>query len=159
MITRKDFLKVKNSPEFKNFEVSQNSRGTVQIKIADVGTNWINYKNANAKGIVYQIGYNEQRGEYWIRRQNGRYITPMHYNKQTGNYGFATFDEALEYLKRSFIRTGKNKMPVENEIIKSEIYRYLELAMHKLSNNDIHPSDDELNAAFKWFMSHKDNTY
>ena len=63
MITRKDFLKVKNTPEFKNFEVSQNSRGTIQIKIADVGTNWIDYKNANLKGIVYQIGYNEQREE------------------------------------------------------------------------------------------------
>lgn len=86
----------------------------------------------------------------------------MHYNKQAGNYGFDTFDKAFEYLKRSFIRTGKtskNKMLVDNEIVKSEIYRYLELAMHKLSNNDIHPSDDEINAAFKWFMAHKDNTY
>lgn len=100
MITRRDFIKVKNTPQFRNFDVSQNNNGTICIKVSDNGTNYISYKNY--LGIQYQIGYNEYRGEYWLRLRNGQHITPLHYNRNTRNYGFETFDDALDHLKNLF---------------------------------------------------------
>lgn len=103
MITKREFLMAKYMPEFKNYEVNQNSRGTIQIKVAEYGTNYYNRSN-NDFGIAYQIGYNEDRGEYWIRRRNGRYTTRLHHNRRTGEYGFETFEDALEYLRKLFIK-------------------------------------------------------
>ena len=93
-------MKVKNDPQFNNFLVSQNANGTICIKVADQGTNWLPHKNY--LGIQYQIGYNRYREEYWIRLRNGEHITPLHYNRNTRDYGFDTFDEALDYLKNLF---------------------------------------------------------
>ena len=140
MITRRDFIKVKNTPQFKNFDISQNNNGTICIKVSDSGTNYISYKNY--LGIQYQIGYNEYRGEYWLRLRNGRHITPLHYNKNTRNYGFETFDDALDHLKNLF---DKKYGRVESV---HESYHY----------NSVGPGVDEVynalgDVAFKFYIA------
>lgn len=112
MITKEDFLKVKTAPEFKEFEVKQNNRGTIQITVSERGTNYYDYENKNRYGIQYQIGYSEDRREYWIRRRNGRDITPLHYNRHTHDYGFETFDDAVEYLKKLFTKHAQKGGPL-----------------------------------------------
>ena len=158
MITRQDFLKVKNDPQFNNFVVSQNANGTICIKVAERGTNSLPLKNY--LGIQYQIGYNRYREEYWVRLRNGRHITPLHYNRNTREYGFDTFDEALDYLKNLFDKKyGKVESMKESHNYSSnepgirEVYNALckvDFDFYKKFNRNL--TKDEWNNAFTFFL-------
>ena len=157
MITRRDFIKVKNTPQFRNFDISQNNNGTICIKVSDSGTNYISYKNY--LGIQYQIGYNEYRGEYWLRLRNGRHITPLHYNKNTRNYGFETFDDALDHLKNLFDKKyGRVESVHESYHYNSvgpgvsEIYDALcDVAFNYYQEHDRHLTKEEWENALAFF--------
>ena len=157
MITKRDFIIVKNTPQFKNFNVSQNSNGTICIKVSDNGTNHFPHKNY--LGIQYQIGYSEYRGEYWVRLRNGQNITPLHYNRDTRNYGFETFNDALNYLKNLFDKKyGKAESMHESyhynssAIGVSEIYNALcDVAFNFYEEYDRHLTKEEWENALAFF--------
>lgn len=99
-ITDEQFEEFKDAFEDFGFPIGMNSNGSIYIKIADTGTNYYNWRNA--KGILYYLGYSNERNEYWIRYRNGDSLTPLHYDKHTRSYGFATFEEAMNYLLKLF---------------------------------------------------------
>ena len=101
-ITDENFQDFKAAFKHFGFPITQNKNGSIIIKVANKGTNYYDYKNMNAKGIFYIIGYNEYRNGYWVRRQNGEHQFPLHYNRDSYNYDFATFDDAMEYLLKFF---------------------------------------------------------
>ena len=156
MITRRDFIKVKNTPQFRNFDISQNNNGTICIKVSDNGTNRFPHKNY--LGIQYQIGYSEYRGEYWVRLRNGQNITPLHYNRNTGNYGFETFDDALDYLKNLFDKKyGLNESLNEHynsvERGASEIYNALaDVAYDFYMETGEHLTYEDFENGIEYFM-------
>lgn len=53
--------------------------------------------------VEYTIGYTKGIG-YWLRRQGESGSTfPLHYNRNTHEYGFNTFEEASSHLEKLFI--------------------------------------------------------
>lgn len=56
------------------------------------------------KPVEYTIGYTPGIG-YWLRRQGESGSTfPLHYDRNTGKYGFETFEEAVAHLEKLFIK-------------------------------------------------------
>lgn len=169
MITNREFRLVANMPEFKNYNVSQNKNGTIVIKVADRGTNYYNWNDENSRGISYQLGYNDDRDEYWIRRRNGGYISLMHHNRKTNEYGFKSFDEMLDYFLNFWHKKyGKVTETInENsdydeeefeimEIIRSEVFNVLEDLTYRLKRKGIELTDERLEAAVEFYELHKD---
>jgi hypothetical protein len=93
------FKYIANNNLFNKHWIRLNRNNTICIKIREVGTNYFNFNNENEKyGIQYQIGFNINTNKFWIRRQNGAYQFPLHYNRNTGDYGFNTWKETYEYF-------------------------------------------------------------
>ena len=54
--------------------------------------------------VEYTIGYTPGIG-YWLRRQGESGSTfPLHYDRNTGKYGFDTFEDAANHLEKLFIK-------------------------------------------------------
>lgn len=54
----------------------------------------------------YVIGYSNN--QYWIRWQNGKDQSVLHYDRKTGEYGFIFFEEMLDYFMKFFTKKYSN---------------------------------------------------
>ncbi len=54
----------------------------------------------------YVIGYSNN--QYWIRWQNGKDQSVLHYDRKTGEYGFIFFEEMLNYFMKFFTKKYSN---------------------------------------------------
>ena len=72
---------------------------------------WNNFKYGNdpkshLNEIKYVIGYSNN--QYWIRLQNGKDQSVLHYDRKTGEYGFIFFEEMLNYFMKFFTKKYSN---------------------------------------------------
>jgi hypothetical protein len=54
----------------------------------------------------YVIGYSNN--QYWIRWQNGKDQSVLHYDRKTGEYGFIFFEEMMKYFMKFFTKKYSN---------------------------------------------------
>lgn len=54
----------------------------------------------------YVIGYSNN--QYWIRWQNGKDQSVLHYDRKIGEYGFIFFEEMLDYFMKFFTKKYSN---------------------------------------------------
>lgn len=57
------------------------------------------------RGTGWVLAYSN--GRYWIRGFNEWYIHPLHYNKETREYGFKEFDEMLNHFVKFYKKITK----------------------------------------------------
>lgn len=101
-ITSSQFYSVLENSNFNKFKIRAAKRtGNIKIEIAPS----IMYKNGwKSKPVEYTIGVTEGIG-YWIRRQNNcGWTFPLHYNRNSGKYGFETFEEAVTHLEKLLVK-------------------------------------------------------
>ena len=64
------------------------------------------YDNPHLNEMKYVIGYSNN--QYWIRWQNGKDQSVLHYDRKTGEYGFIFFEEMLDYFMKFFTKKYSN---------------------------------------------------
>ena len=109
-ITPSNVYSVLTSNVFRNFKVRVSKSGSIKIELEPSKCHkngWV------SKPVEYTIGYGDSIG-YWLRRQNRcGHTFPLHYNRNTGEYGFKTFEEAAAHLEKLFINKYFYINPVE----------------------------------------------
>ena len=100
-ITPSNVYSVLTSNVFRNFKVRVSKSGSIKIELEPSKCHkngWV------SKPIEYTIGYTPGIG-YWLRRQGEcGHTFPLHYDRNTGKYGFDTFEEAANHLEKLFIK-------------------------------------------------------
>lgn len=100
-ITPSEVYSILTNKVFNIFKIRVAKSGNIKIELVPAGNKvaglW------RSKAIEYTIGYTKGIG-YWLRRQGESGSTfPLHYNRNTHEYGFKTFEEAVAHLEKLFI--------------------------------------------------------
>lgn len=104
IITPSEVYSVLTNKVFNIFKIRVARTGNIKIEIepAKEVDNGMGYRYM-LESIEYTIGYTKGIG-YWLRRKNENGATfPLHYNRNTHEYGFKTFEEAVAHLEKLFI--------------------------------------------------------
>lgn len=112
-ITPENVYSIVANKNFNKFRIRIAKSGNIKIELVPArdfvshlyGSNDI-YGSAvwTSKPIEYTIGYTSGIG-YWLRRQGESGFTfPLHYDRNTGKYGFETFEDAANHLEKLFIK-------------------------------------------------------
>lgn len=100
-ITAENLYSICSNPVFNHYKIRIAKSGNIKIELEPAY-----YRNKGTYklwAIEYTIGYTKGIG-YWLRRQgNSGSIFPLHYNRNTHEYGFNTFEEAAKHLEKLFI--------------------------------------------------------
>ena len=117
-ITPSEVYSVLTNNVFNIFKIRIAKRsGNIKIEL-ESAKRQLNYTSHGVscyytKPVEYTIGYTQGIG-YWLRRQNEcGHTFPLHYNRNTGEYGFKTFEEAVAHLEKLFINKHFYIKPVE----------------------------------------------
>lgn len=107
-ITPSNVYSLLKNKVFNIFRIRVSKTGSIKIEI-EPAKKQLNYTSRGVscyytKPVEYTIGYGNGIG-YWLRRQGESGSTfPLHYDRNTGKYGFKTFEEAVAYLEKLFAK-------------------------------------------------------
>ena len=106
-ITPENVYSIVENKNFNKFRIRIAKSGNIKIEL-EPAKRQLNYTSRGVscyytKPIEYTIGYTHGIG-YWLRRQGESGSTfPLHYNRNTGEYGFKTFEQDVAHLEKLFI--------------------------------------------------------
>ena len=107
-ITSENVYSVASNMVFNQHKIRVAKSGNIKIEIKPGDIHLGGWR----RPVEYTIGYTAGIG-YWLRRQGeSGHTFPLHYNRNTCEYGFKTFDEAASYLEKLFINKYFRIMPV-----------------------------------------------
>ena len=86
-----------------NITIYRNSNFQVNV-VVEKTRNY--YDNPRLNEKKYVIGYSNN--QYWIRWQNVKDQSVLHYDRKTGEYGFIFFEEMLDYFTKFFTKKYSN---------------------------------------------------
>lgn len=99
-ITSENVYSVASNMVFNQHKIRVAKSGNIKIEIKPGDRHLGGWR----RPIEYTIGYTQGIG-YWLRRQGDSGSTfPLHYNRNTHEYGFKTFKEAISHLEKLFIK-------------------------------------------------------
>lgn len=106
-ITSENVYSVVENNNFNKFRIRIAKSGNIKIELVparDFVSHLYDSGVWTSKPIEYTIGYTQGIG-YWLRRQGENGSTfPLNYDRNTGKYGFKTFEEAANHLEKLFIK-------------------------------------------------------
>ena len=89
----------------KDYDVKIYLNSNCQVNVVVEKTpNYHDNPHLNEK--KYVIGYSNN--QYWVRWQNVKDQSVLHYDRKTGEYGFIFFEEMLDYFTKFFIKKYSN---------------------------------------------------
>lgn len=99
-ITSENVYSVASNMVFNQHKIRVAKSGNIKIEIKPGDRHLGGWR----RPVEYTIGYTSGIG-YWLRRQGEcGHTFPLHYNRNTGKYGFDTFEDAANHLEKLFIK-------------------------------------------------------